>query len=464
MDRQSNYTKMEIKKRKLGWMAIAMLAIVWSCGSSPEETKTETIPSEVTHPEWSKNAVIYEANIRQHTEEGTFSAFAKDVPRLKKMGIDIIWLMPIHPIGEENRKGELGSYYAVKDYKAINPEFGTEEDFQALVNTIHENDMKVIIDWVANHTAWDHVWTKSHPEYYTLTEDGSFTPPVADWEDVIDLNFDNMELRKDMLDAMTYWVSEFDIDGYRCDVAEMVPADFWVNVRETLGTIKPVFMLAEGEAPELHKKAFDMTYSWELMHLMREVAKGEKTPKAIKDMYTKDFARYPEGHYKMNIITNHDENSWNGTADEFFGEAQEAWFVFAATTYGMPLVYSGQEANNTKRLAFFEKDPIDWSGGYVFNFLYKALFDLKTSNPALWNGEFGGTLEWIPTSADDKVLVFKRVKEKNEVLVMINISDEPVSFQLDREYPTMQRVFGGGIFTVSKEQQLAPFRYNVFAK
>ena len=464
MDRRSHHITVGLRNVNHWLISLAVVAFLWGCNSGTEEKRIERPASDVVHPKWSKDAVIYEANIRQHTEEGTFAAFAKDVPRLKNMGIDIIWLMPIHPIGEKNRKGELGSYYSIKDYKAVNPEFGTTEDFQALVNTIHENDMKVIIDWVANHTAWDHVWTESNPEYYTLTEAGGFAPPVADWEDVIDLNFDNPDLRKEMLDAMTYWVSEFDIDGYRCDVAEMVPTDFWVNVREQLDAIKPVFLLAEGEEPELHEQAFDMTYSWELMHLMREVAQGEKSLSAIKDMYARDFARYPDGYYKMNIITNHDENSWNGTAEEFFGEAQEAWFVFAATTYGMPLVYSGQESNNTKRLAFFEKDPIDWSGGYVFNYLYKSLFSLKAANPALWNGEFGGSLEWISTNADDKVLAFKRVKDNHEVVVLINISDTAVTFEIDKEYPVMQRIFGGGIITVEKEQQLAPYRYKVFAK
>lgn len=378
------------------------------------------------------------------------------------MGVDILWLMPIHPVGEENRKGSLGSYYAVKDYKAVNPEFGTKEDLRSLIQLAHENEMKVIIDWVANHTAWDHIWTKDHKDWFTLTEDGGFMPPVEDWSDVIDLNYDNMDMRAAMLDALTYWVEEFNIDGYRCDVAEMVPMDFWDEVRSSLEEIKPVFMLAEGEDPELHVHAFDMTYSWELMHLMREVASGEKPISDIKDMYERDFARYPSGYYKMNIVTNHDENSWNGTADEFFGPAQEAWTVFAATTYGMPLVYSGQETNNTKRLEFFEKDPIDWSDGYEFEYLLTTLFNLKAQNPALWNGQ--GKLEWISTAHDDKLMVYKRVYDEREVLVMINITNEELSFEIDRDYPAMVRVFGGGIVTVEKDQVIGPFSYKVYAK
>lgn len=459
---------MALKKinMKKYWTMTCLAFILIACGEGNTETKDESsaIISNVKHPEWSKDAVIYEANIRQHTQEGTFNAFAKDIPRLKKMGIDIIWLMPIHPIGEKNKKGSLGSYYAVKDYTAVNPEFGTENDFRNLVKTAHDNGMKVLIDWVANHTAWDNVWTETNPEFYTKDEAGNFMPPVADWEDVIDLNYDNQELRTAMLDALRYWVAEFDIDGYRCDVAGMVPTDFWDNARKELDAIKPVFMLAEGEETELHMDAFDMTYSWELMHLMRKVASGEATPQAIKDMYARDFQRYPKGYYKMNIITNHDENSWNGTADEFFGPSQEAWFVFAATTYGMPLVYSGQEANNKKRIEFFEKDPIDWSGGYTFNQLYQTLFSIKEANPALWNGDFGGSLEWIETTANDKVLAYKRVKEDHLVIVLINLTDEKVEFEIDRDYLAMQRVFGGGVFTVSKNQLVGPYRYKVFIK
>ncbi|WP_305982981.1 alpha-amylase family glycosyl hydrolase [Roseivirga thermotolerans] len=438
--------------------------ILLACGGNEKTNRPEDHAARVKHPEWSKTAVIYEANIRQHTLEGTFNAFAKEIPRLKAMGIDIVWLMPIHPIGAKNRKGSLGSYYSIKDYTAINPEFGTEEEFRHLVNTIHAHDMKVIIDWVANHTAWDHSWTETHPEYYNRTESGEFQPPVADWEDVIDLDYNNEELRKEMLNAMKYWVSEFDIDGYRCDVAGMVPIDFWNTVRAELDAIKPVFMLAEGEEPELHEEAFDMTYSWELMHLMRRVASGEESPEAIKAMYKKDFERYPKGYYKMNIITNHDENSWNGTAEEFFGEGQEAWFVFAATTYGMPLVYSGQEANNKKRLEFFEKDSIDWSRGYVFSNLYKTLFQLKEDNPALWNGEFGGSLEWIETSANESVLAYKRKKGEHEVVVFINIQGQPITLTFEEELGAMRNVMDNIETVVSGELSLPPNGFKVFAK
>jgi len=456
---------MKIQKQLIALFCASVFFALFSCSSDQKEKETanqETVVSSIKHPEWSKKAVIYEVNIRQHTEEGTFKAFEADIPRLKKLGIDILWLMPINPVGELNRKGTLGSYYAVKDYLSVNPEFGTEDDLRSLIQTAHDNDMKVLLDWVANHTAWDHVWTETNKDFYTLSEAGEFVTPVEDWSDVIDLNYDNEEMRKAMLDALKYWVREFDIDGYRCDVAEMVPMDFWDTVRKELDQIKPVFMLAEGEDPELHLTAFDMSYSWELMHLMRGVASGEKAIADIKAMYERDFARFPKGYIKMNIITNHDENSWNGTADEFFGPGQEAWTVFAATTYGMPLVYSGQEANNKKRLEFFEKDPIDWSNGFEFEYLMERLFVLKAQNPALWNGQ--GSLEWIPTEHEDKLLVYKREFDENEVLVMVNTSDEELTFSLDRDYPTMIRVFGGGIATVYADQKIGPYGYKVFAK
>ena len=441
-----------------------MLAVfLFACSGSGNKQTDELNDSGLKHPEWSKNATIYEVNVRQHTAEGTFNAFAEDMPRLKNMGIDILWLMPIHPVGEKNRKGTLGSYYSITDYQSVNPEFGTKEDLKALVDRAHDLGLKVIIDWVANHTAWDHPWTESNPEFYTKNEEGEFTPPVADWSDVIDLDYGNSSMRKEMINAMKYWVREFDMDGYRCDVAEMVPMDFWKDARKALDEIKPVFMLAEGEAPELHE-AFDMTYSWELMHLMRKVATGEESVRAIRDMYERNSKRFPVSAYRMNIVTNHDENSWNGTADEFFGAAQEAWFVFSATAPGMPLVYSGQEDNNKKRLEFFEKDAIRWSGDYVFALLYQAMFELKHNNPALWNGEFGGTLEMIETEDHENVLAYVRTKGKNQALTVLNLGNNEASVHIEGAYAGLSDVFTGEKTDFPKTLTLSPHAYKVYAK
>lgn len=377
------------------------------------------VATSITHPEWSKSASIYEVNIRQYTPEGTFNAFRNDLPRLAEMGVDILWLMPIHPIGELNRKGSLGSYYAVKDYKAINPEFGTEEDFRALVNQAHELGMKVIIDWVANHTSWDNVWTV-HKDWYHLDEQGNFIPPVEDWSDVIHLNYENQEMRAAMLDALTYWVKEFDIDGYRCDVAGMVPEDFWYQAHQELDKIKDVFMLAEDGEPELVERAFDMNYAWDYAHVIRQIAKGNMGFDALDSLLMQNKSRYPEYAYRMYFTTNHDENSWNGSDTELYGPNFENFAVLSATIDGMPLIYSGQESILDKRLAFFDKDTIEWKD-YAYEDFYRMLLSLKEENQALWNGEYGGDFTRIPSP--EGTYVFSRKKGGNEVIVAINITD-----------------------------------------
>ncbi|RLA58824.1 MAG: alpha-amylase, partial [Epsilonproteobacteria bacterium] len=244
---------------------------------SSEQENTTSVSQELKHVEWSINATIYEANIRQMTPEGTFKALEAKLPEIKDLGVKIIWLMPIQPIGELNRKGGMGSYYSVMDYTAVNPEFGTMDDFKSLVNKAHKMDMKILLDWVANHTSWDNVWIADHPDWFTKDSLGNFMAPNPDWSDVMDLNYDNMEMRAAMIDAMRYWVVETDVDGFRCDVAYMVPTDFWNNVRIALDAEKPVFMLAEAEQTDLHLQAFDMTYGWELMHIMNHIASGDST-------------------------------------------------------------------------------------------------------------------------------------------------------------------------------------------
>lgn len=409
---KSSYTK----------LLIAVLVLGTFFGACSQTSNEEVGPKEsiVQHADWTKNANIYEVNIRQSTPEGTFNAFKKDLPRLKEMGVKILWLMPIHPIGEENRKGTEGSYYAVKDFKAVNPEFGTEEDFRALVSEAHEMDFKVIIDWVANHSAWDNVWTENK-DWYTLTEDGNFQPPVEDWSDVIDLNYDNMDMRAAMKDALEYWVREFDIDGYRCDVAGMVPTDFWIDVRKSLDEIKPVFMLAEDGEPELLHEAFDMNYAWEYAHIIREIAAGEQTFADLDSLFERDAKRFPTNAYRMYFTSNHDENSWNGTDPEMYGKNFENFAVLSATVAGMPLIYNGQESNLNKRLEFFEKDEIEWKN-YPYQDFYTILLNLNTTNEALWNGAHGGVMERL--ESPEGTFAFSRKKGKAEVIVAINISDE----------------------------------------
>jgi len=402
-------------------LLIIVLTFLAACTPSEKKTTAKNEALEVVeHPEWSVDANIYEVNIRQYTPEGTFNAFREHLPRLQEMGVEILWLMPIHPIGEENRKGTLGSYYAVKDFKAINPNFGTEEDFKALVDDAHNRGMKVIIDWVANHSAWDNVWTESNPEWYTKDEDGNFTPPVADWSDVIQLNYDVPELREAMADAMEYWVRDFNIDGYRCDVAYMVPLDFWTDVHQRLDAIKDVFMLAEAEEPELHQ-AFDMTYSWSFKDVVVPAARGDKPLSELDSLMMREQQRFPEDAYRMYFTTNHDENSWQGSDIDLYGDNFQNYAVLAATIDGMPLIYSGQESGLDKQLEFFEKDEIDWDD-YKYREFYTTLLKLKKDNEALWNGEEGGSFSRIESS--EGTYAFSRNKGNNQVIVLLNFNTE----------------------------------------
>ena len=286
-------------------------------------------------PEWSYNKAIYEVNIRQYTPEGNIKAFEKHLPELKKLGADILWLMPIHPIGEKNRKGTLGSYYSVKDYKAVNPEFGTLEEFKSLVKMIHKMGMYVIIDWVANHTAWDNEWIIDYPEFYTKDSLGNIISPNPDWTDVADLNFENKKLWSEMIDALKFWVEECDIDGYRCDVAGMVPIEFWIEARTELQKIKNVFMLAEWDTPEVHL-AFDMTYDWNLHKIMNGIAKKEKTVVDLIQQLEKNEKDFSENAFRMQFTSNHDENSWNGTVFERLGDGVETFAVLTCVIPDMP--------------------------------------------------------------------------------------------------------------------------------
>ncbi|MFZ2865741.1 MAG: alpha-amylase family glycosyl hydrolase, partial [Ignavibacteriaceae bacterium] len=421
--------------------------------------------SQPVAPDWAKNSTIYEVNIRQFSKEGTFKSFQQHLPRLKELGVDILWLMPINPIGKLNRKGTLGSYYSVKDYVDINPEFGTKEDFKTLVDEIHNHGMHVIIDWVANHTAWDNKWVKTNPEFYTKDSSGNFVPPVPDWSDVIDLNYDNKELWKEMISALKYWVSEFDIDGYRCDVAGMVPIEFWNEVRTELDKIKPVFMLAEWDTPEMHKFAFDMTYDWDLHKIFNGVYAKERNSSDIIKHILNDQKKYPDYAYRMQFTSNHDENSWNGTEYERLGKAAE---VFAVLTYvipGMPLIYNGQEIGFNKRLEFFEKDSIIWKEN-KFEKLYKNLNELKEKNKALWAGIESGSVDFINNNND--ILIIRRSKENKEVIGFFNLTEK------ETEANTRLEKVSGVYISFNNDQQielngnfqlkLKPWSYIIFYK
>jgi glycosidase len=426
---------------------LILAVVVFAC---QPQTKKEV---KVGHdPEWVKNSVLYEVNIRQYTPEGTFKAFEAHLPRLKELGVDILWIMPIHPISVKNRKGSLGSYYSVKDYKAVNPEFGTMADFKELVNKAHELGFKVIVDWVANHTGWDNQWITDHPEWYTKDSLGNIIPPNPDWADIADLNFDSQPMRRAMIDAMDFWVKEANIDGFRCVVAWGVPQDFWEAATASLDSIKPVYMLAEDEDhPGFLKMAFESNYSWKLHHLLNDLAQGKKTATDIQKYYTDSVSKYAAGSFPMVFITNHDENSWAGSEYERMGDAVKALATFTFTTEGIPLLYSGQEAGLKKRLLFFEKDTINWKNLEMQKF-YEQLVDLKKGNPALWNGAAGGSMKFIETSAPQQVLAFERVKDKNKVVAVFNLSAQPVELKLqlleDEDY---KEYFTGENIKLGKE-------------
>lgn len=448
-------------------LPLVALYFLVSCTGQESGKPRKNIPvGYVDHPEWSKNANIYEVNVRQYTPEGTFRAFAEHLPRLKNMGVDILWLMPIHPIGEINRKGTLGSYYSVKDYKGVNPEFGDMEDFKDLVKQVHDHDMKIILDWVANHTSWDHDWIKEHPEWYTKDSLGSLVSPF-DWSDVVDLNYDEPGLREAMTDALEFWVREANIDGYRCDVAGMVPTEFWEDARKRLDAIKPVFMLAEAEEPEHHIRAFDMSYAWELHHLMNQVAKGKAPADTMQVYYKKQDTLYPANAYRMLFTSNHDENSWNGTEFERMGEGAKTFAVLTATLPGMPMIYSGQESAFDERLEFFEKDTIDW-GNYEYEDFYRTLLQLKHENQALWNGEYGGKMTVLKTGKPRSVFAFARDKGEQAVITVTNLSPEKqdVEIRVKRFTGTYLDLFSGSSIELGSSFKitLAPWEYRVFVK
>jgi len=408
---------------------ITALVLLSSCTNN--KTTQDVKPGAPTvNAEWTKDAVLYELNVRQFTDEGTFAAAENHVARLKDLGVDVIWFMPVHPIGEINRKGPLGSYYSVADFRDVNPEFGTMEEFMSLVDTIHKAGMHVIMDWVPNHSAWDNPLMEEHPEWYKKDDKGEFISPY-DWTDVVQFDWENMDLQDYMVDALVYWVRDVGIDGYRVDHPHVTPADFWLRARIEMEKVKPVLMLAENEdRVEFFQNGFDMNYSWELHHLMNEVAQGKKKYTVLDEALHKDFEHFPAGAMRMRFITNHDENSWAGTIEERMGDAGRAFAVFMYTIPGTPLIYNGQEVGLNKRLKFFERDPIVWDGSPLTAF-YTKLNALKADNPALYNGAWGGSFETITIQDTKDVYAYKREKGDNVVLTIINFSDEMVSFKID---------------------------------
>ncbi|HVX25561.1 MAG TPA: alpha-amylase family glycosyl hydrolase [Parafilimonas sp.] len=390
---------------------------------------------DIKQSDWINAVNVYEVNIRQYTYEGTFAAFAKHIPRLKEMGVKILWLMPITPISLQERQGTLGSYYACSDYVSINPEFGTLDDFKALIKEAHDAGMLLIIDWVANHTGYDHHWTKEHSDWYEHDDAGNFVEKHG-WKDVIDLNYDNKDLRAEMIRCMQYWINECNIDGFRCDMAHLVPLDFWIAAKEQCEKIKPLFWLAECEVPEYHK-VFNATYAWKWMHITERIAKQMASIKDMVDVL-KSYNDYPAGALKLFFTANHDENTWNGTEYEKYGDLAKAFAIFSITWMGIPLIYSGQELPNLKRLKFFDKDEIEWTDKEpALQDFYHRLLDLKSNNAAL---HITGNTETLSTDYNENIFAFLRTNGKERVLVILNLSNRD-KLQFHLEHPLLEGTF-----------------------
>ena len=448
-------------------LAIALLAITLTASpalAEPDYTLRDVV--QITNADWTADAVLYQLNTRQFTPEGTFKAAQQQLPRLAAMGVDIIWLMPIHPIGEANRKGSLGSPYAVRDYRAVNPEFGTEADFRAFVDEAHRLGLKVILDWVANHSAYDNPLTVSHPEWYTRTPEGALmSPQGTDWSDVADFDYSQPALRQYMTESLVHWVRDVGIDGYRADVAGYVPTDFWETARAQLAKVKPVIMLAEWEQRDLHARAFDGTYGWGWKEAMQRLVKDGSRAGAVRGYYAGQAETWPRAAMRMVYTENHDQNSWDGVAAQIYGAAYEAAIALSFTGSGLPLIYNGQEADNDRQLKFFERDPIVWREGKHAE-LFAKLIALKTASPALHNGRFGAPMVEVPTSETADVFAFTRGQAGERVFAVFNLSPRPhdVRFEKARHHGTYTDALSAApmTFTGGETVDLPAWGYRIF--
>jgi len=398
-----------------------------SCTSSPDQSESTAIDG-VGEPAWVQDATVYEVFVPDASKEGTFRGLIGRLDEIQQMGINTLWLMPIHPIGVKRRKddiGALGSPYSIRDYYAVNPSYGTKEDFQALVDSVHARDMHIIIDLVANHTAWDHPWLEEHPDMYTDGPINGFTVPVlngdtTDWTDVVDLNFDNPRTRQEMIDIMQYWVREFNIDGYRADVAGAVPLDFWENAIDSVETHKEVLMLAEDAQPEMHEVGFDYTYAWPYYDRLKQVWAEKRPVSTLATQVDSTLANLPRAAERLRFTTNHDETMWDATPPELFGglEGSKAAFVLTTSLPGVPLVYNGQELGVADTVSFFSRTPYDWGEQPEILGFYRDYLNLYRNSPALQEGSFE-----VHTPDAEDVLVYERATDEETMLAAVNVRD-----------------------------------------
>lgn len=377
-----------------------------------------------TVPAWVRDGVVYEIFPRNFSPGGGFDGITAQLDRLRDLGVNIIWLMPVHPVGQERKKGSIGSPYAVRDFYAINPDYGTKEDFKRLVAEAHRRRIKVIIDIVANHTSWDSVMMQREG-FHTRDASGKVIPPVPDWADVADLNYDNPALRSYMIDMLKFWLREYDLDGFRCDVAGMVPTDFWERARIELEAVKPdILMLAEWHEPDLMVKAFDVDYAWPFFHAVSDAVTGKTHATAVRAAWETERAKFPRGTLHLRFSDNHDERR----AIARFGErAALAASVLMLTLDGVPLIYNGMEVGDTAESgapALFEKIPIFWQIAErrpEFPRLYRQVIALRRASPALTQGD----THWLRNNDEKRIVTYLRRAGNEEFLVAVNLSNDP---------------------------------------
>ena len=464
---------------KLSTYLFFVAASLMACNNHPNPNTESTgsvtgkVLSEYPElPDWARSAVLYELNIRQFSEEGNFQGVVAQLERLKNLGVDVIWLMPIHPIGQDRRKGSLGSPYSVMDYYAVNPDFGTKEDLRALIQEAHRLGLKVILDWVPNHTSWDAVWKQNHPEYYTKIN-GDFTnplnehgEPIEDWSDICDLDYQQAPTRLAMIEAMRYWVNEFDIDGYRVDMAGLVPEEFWRQARPALDTLKPLFFLSEWQDEPAHFNSFfHVNYGWKWKDVTKDIWSGKQDAISLDTLHQFLGSFYPAHYAQLYFTQNHDENSWSGTEVELYGASADVMNVLAFTWQGMPMLYCGQEDGLNKRIKFFDKDPIRWKK-YARTPFFQKLINLRHQNQALWTGKHGGPLEKFSSSDDKNIYAFGREKEGDRVIVIANLSkfSHTATVQIPAGYDgNYADVFGANTMQITGEMRLSlkPWEYLV---
>lgn len=381
-------------------------------------------------PDWARGSTIYEINVRQFSASGRFSAVTAALPRLKVLGVDILWLMPIHPIGELHRKGSLGSYYAAKDYLAVNPEFGSEQDLRDLITAAHAQGQRVILDWVPNHVSPDNPLTRTHPEFFWRDDKGNLTPPHGtDWTDVVQFDFAAPGLVEYQAGVLLHWIRNFGVDGFRCDVAWGLPTPFWNEVVQRVRAVKPdAFFLAEAELPQHQVAAFNLSYGFDLHHVMNEIAQGKKSASGIDEAYAKIRARFPRGSALMVFTSSHDENSWAGTEFERMGEGYAPFAVLTFLLDGVPMIYNGQEVGLDRRLQFFERDPIVWpQEEHPTTRLYRVMTALRHAHPALHTG---AAMRRLDTTDNASIYAIARSAAGRQVVGVFNLSAKEAAADL----------------------------------